>query len=352
MGLIWSMQCREAGPPPAGASIRRADPWSIEVCAKAESTVLATVTLERLFAGPGVLRDEIREEGLVATLFTPPSPGSYPVVVHLSGSQGGFNEQVAALYASHGFAGLALAYFGIESLPLDMVEIPLEYFDRAFQWLRRRGLVSQAGIAVTGASKGGELALLLGATFPDVRCVIAYAPSGVVHAAESVDSTRRGRSTWSFGGKALPCVQFDPSRVDWRASAVVLRPGFLAALEDAERVQGATIPVERTNGPILLISGGADQLWPSRVRAEIVIKRLNQHQFAYPYEHLCYEEAGHNISLPPYRPSITGPVHHPIANLRFDLGGTTKANAHAIEDSWKQVLHLLSSTMQEQRGSV
>jgi hypothetical protein len=113
--------------------------------------------------------------------------------------------------------------------------------------------------------------------------VIAYAPSGVVHAAESVDSTRRGRSTWSFGGKALPCVQFDPSRVDWRASAVVLRPGFLAALEDAERVQGATIPVERTNGPILLISGGADQLWPSRVRAEIVIKRLNQHQFAYPY---------------------------------------------------------------------
>jgi dienelactone hydrolase len=344
MGLIWSMRLQDPGTPPSAPTIQSAESWVIEVRAEADGHVLATTIVERLFAAPGVVREVIREEGLVATLFTPPTAGPHLVVVTLSGSNGGLNEQPAALFASHGYAGLALAYFGIESLPSRIAELPLEYFERAFQWLRRRGVVSEAGIAVSGGSRGGELALLLGATFPTVRCVVAYVPSGVLHAGVAADNTWTA-STWSYQGAPLPFVQFEPSQVDWQAPGVMLRPGYQAALEDKERVRAAEIAVECTKGPILLISGADDQMWPSAAMAELAMARLRRSRFPYAYEHVCYEGAGHLITLPPYRPSIVSPARHPVVPFTFMFGGTARANARASEDSWRRVLALLSSAM-------
>ena len=59
----------------------------------------------------GVTRGEVRAHGLVATLCTPPG-GPAPGVLLLGGSEGGRHANDAALLASHGFAVLALAYFG------------------------------------------------------------------------------------------------------------------------------------------------------------------------------------------------------------------------------------------------
>ena len=50
----------------------------------------------------------------------------------------------------------------------------------------------------------------------------------------------------------------------------------------------ATIPVERINGPVLLISGEDDQMWPSRTLAEIAMERLRAHRHPYPDEHIAY----------------------------------------------------------------
>ena len=41
-------------------------------------------------------------------------------------------------------------------------------------------------------------------------------------------------------------------------------------------VERAAIPVERTNGPILLVSGQDDQMWPSAQMGQLVIERLDQ----------------------------------------------------------------------------
>src|SRR5947199_123091 len=76
---------------------------------------------------------------------------------------------------------MALAYFNYEGLPQDLIEIPLEYFETAIGWLQRRPDLDGDRIAVSGTSRGGELVLLLGATFPAVKAVIAYVPSGIVH---------------------------------------------------------------------------------------------------------------------------------------------------------------------------
>ncbi len=45
----------------------------------------------------------------------------------------GLWEHAAALLASHGYAALALAYFGVEDVPKDLINIPLEYFGTALR---------------------------------------------------------------------------------------------------------------------------------------------------------------------------------------------------------------------------
>src|SRR3954451_17738834 len=81
---------------------------------------------------------EIRETELVGTLTMPDGSGPHPGVVALSGSGGGIPSWWGGLLAPHGIAVLAAAYFGIESLPSAICEIPVETVVAAGEWLRRR----------------------------------------------------------------------------------------------------------------------------------------------------------------------------------------------------------------------
>ena len=113
-------------------------------------------------------RQDVREHGLVGTLYLPPgaAPGSHPAVLILNGSGGGINEPRAALYASRGYAAFALAYFKAPGLSDYISNTPLEYFQSGLRWLRDKVRPKHDFVAVSGQSRGGELVLLLGATFP------------------------------------------------------------------------------------------------------------------------------------------------------------------------------------------
>ena len=113
-----------------------------------------------------MVRQPVREGGLVGTLFLPGASAPRAAVLALGGAGGGLSEGAAETFAREGFAALALAYFGLDGLPRELVEIPLEYFEGAISWLRRLPKVGAGRVAVVGNSKGGELALLLGAAYP------------------------------------------------------------------------------------------------------------------------------------------------------------------------------------------
>lgn len=237
MGVVWSMrQTGEAVPP--DTPFEQTAPQIVHLTATGPSGT-AEASFEQHFVAPGVEARPIPEDGIVATLFTPPGPGPHPLVVILSGSGGGLAEERAALFAAHGYVALALGYFGAPGLPPTLSQIPLEYFERALHWARQA--LAPDFLAVSGVSRGGELALLLGSTMPDgIDAVVAYVPSsvtnGVVNAGRPGE--HRHAPSWSWRGRNLPVLAQDNPRADWglfdnTPTPKRQTPAFLSALEDA-----------------------------------------------------------------------------------------------------------------------
>ena len=98
-------------------------------------------------------------------------------------------------------------------------------------------------------------------------------------------------------------------------------------------------------GPVQLVSGADDQMWPSSDLADIALRRLETHRHPFPFRHLKYPEAGHTILVP----------YWPLADLRVVTlvrvegaqdalllqGGTAKADAEAGVDAWRDLLAFL-----------
>jgi dienelactone hydrolase len=212
--------------------------------------------------------------------------------------------------------------------------------------------VNPHAIAVTGASKGGELALLLGATFSQIRAVVAYAPSGVLWQGQPVPGLQPAepRAAWTLGGKPLPFLRYPTQPIAQNTSRTARAPSILAALREVEAVERATIPVERTRGPILLITGQDDALWPAEL-AEIAVRRLKAQRFPFPVEHLSYPGAGHLIFFPPYGPTTIRSLRHPVLKRTIHYGGTTAGDALARADSWPKVLAFLRKSLVDEGGS-
>ena len=350
MGLFWSAT-------PVPGKWRPAPPdwvmWSsvARLHAEGPGAAPAELTVERRLAAAGVSRRLVREAGVVGTLFLPPGDGPHRAVIVLGGSDGGISEHRAALVASHGYAALSLAYFGTTDLPSELVNVPVEYFEHAVSWMRGQPWLQNGFLAVWGASRGGELALLLGATIPAINAVVAYVASGVLHGPFEPHDPPDTPPCWTSRGQPLPYLQEhnatdDPTSVDYTKSPVAESPRYLSQLRDVNAVERATIPVERTHGPILLVSGQDDQIWPSSILAEIAIRRLQQHGHTYPFRHLSYEGAGHAIYIP-YSPTTQIEYGHPNS-VHYTGGGSPRANAEAGIDAWRHVLAFL----EESAGSV
>lgn len=134
-----------------------------------------SATVVRRAVGSATRVTRIRTDTLVATLFESAGTGARPGVLVFGGSEGGiwYAERHAALLASHGYSALAVAYFGMGTLPKHLERIPVEYVDRALGYLASRPFVDGTRLAVMGNSRGGELALLTASRHPELRAVVS-----------------------------------------------------------------------------------------------------------------------------------------------------------------------------------
>jgi len=141
-----------------------------------------------------------------------------------------------------------------------------------------------------------------------------------------------GGPAWLWQGRALPYL--------------IPRRGNQGAAGTAS----ATIAVEKTQGPILMISGANDHLWRSWEMADEVVSRLKRADFAYSYQNLKYRGAGHFAGRPEIVPAWHGEVRNPTSGRAMDLGGSAAGDAESSIDSMPKVLEFLKDTLENLRS--
>ena len=347
-GLLWSLAPDRREPAEYSALLAGVTPLEVEITCAAGGRALgaACVTVER--AVPGMGRRAIRADGLRGELFVPPGEGPFPPVLVVGGSGGDANEGVAAFLAGHGHLALALPYFAAPGLPDELVDIELEYFGRALRWLGSLPEAAPGRTAVVGRSRGGELALLLG-LYLGVDTVVAFVPSGIVHAGirKGADGWLCDVPAWRLGGRALPYLSHAGEQLHWRDGAIVCTPTYLTALADWERVQAATMPLRECASRVLLISGTSDDVWPSSLFAELAMAGLQGRGGSAGQQHLALPGAGHRF-LPPVLPATVPVIRHAQAGERLALGGTAAANARGGAAAYAAMLRMLDGATGEE----
>jgi dienelactone hydrolase len=316
MGLFEALSPRRRG---AGFTPGNSTVFTLTAAAHGRA-VSVTLTRELAVPGESCSQQALARRGFYGLYCAPaPHAGRRVPVLVFGGSEGGLaTGPTAELLAARGFPALALAYFGEPGLPDALDRIPLEYFARAARWLSHQPGADARQLTVWGDSRGSEAALLLGAHFPGlIHAVIAGSPSAVVHGAVSLTHpVPRTDPAWTLHGQPLPIV-----------SGGLSNPA-------------AVIPVQKIEGPVLLLAGGLDQLWPSPVYAQQIMLRLASYRDRYRHQDLLFPDAGHAVGAAfPYA-IFPVTVSTPVAALH--LGGTSSANSAAGTRAWHDVLEFLT----------
>lgn len=350
MGLIWSQTCPTGGARDHVQFNARPDqPLVTDLTASSDGAQARAQMIQRLMA-PGVTREAINDGGVVGVLYRPAGDQPVPAVMFLNGSNGGVNEPRAALMASKGYAALTLAYFGYEGVQRYITNTRLEYFSEALDWLRAKVRPKDDFVAVSGQSRGGELALLLASTFPDkVSAVAGWVPSAFVHGGQAAADPAVGRDApvWFLDGQPLPHIWQDNHAASWAPYDNGPEPrrnslAMMTALGDPAACARARIPVERIRGPVLLVSGGDDGAWPSDLYSLMVANSLAAAGHQPPVTWVNWPEAGHSI-LFPHVPATRISSRHPVSGIMSTNGGTPVANAQANIGAWQAMQDWLAA---------
>ncbi|XP_055016377.1 uncharacterized protein LOC110171321 isoform X3 [Boleophthalmus pectinirostris] len=300
MGLFWSLK-----PAPGereGLRLRKRDtytPYVFKVSVLeghvspghrgAERTELASISTERWYMAPGVKRIEIRQNGLVGTLFLPPGPGPFPAILDLWGIIGGLVEYRSALLASRGYASLSLAYLGHKDLPgpLNAINVGNAYFKTAFKFLQDHDQICRDRVGIMGVSYGGYLALRT-ATLPEVKPSCLICINGPV--GSTIPLTDEGRAE-----------DFNLHQKHWNFN----NDGhvtFKEASLPADMPPSHIVQMEKIPCPVLYIASGDDLSGYAAENADLLKQTLNACGKGHLFNHLSYPGAGHIIE-PPFSPS-------------------------------------------------
>jgi dienelactone hydrolase len=300
----------------------------------------ASARVERWFKTAEVKNQKISDE-FVGEFFYPENSNRKTILV-LGGSNGSLdaNLPIASLLASRGYNVLTVAYFKEKGLPAALARIPLEYFERAFDWLKGNPQTAGNELYVLGISKGAELALLLAARYAFIKKVAAFAPHAYCFQAINFKTV----SSWTYGGKDLPFIPLKNVVVFADALRCIIKNepfGFSSTykqgVDAAEDREAARIKIENAQADLILFAGEQDNIWNSPDGCERIMEALKARGYPHEYRYIAYPQAGHPFYAPYIIPAGESALKL-APRLTFSSGGTLQGNAQATADAWAQAL--------------
>lgn len=361
MGLIWSQRPAQSSAPFDISTGRAEGAFVTELSATqepgtgdlenpqpiAEPKPGVARMVQRLIE-PNVTRTPINDKELKGVVFTPAGEGPFPTVIILNGSGGGINEIRAAAYAARGIQSVALGYFKVPGLSPYISNTPLEYFEKAIDYVTENLDPLGGKPAVSGQSRGGELTYLLGATYPDkIAALIGYVPGAFVCGAQGAADPKEGWSgpTWTLHGQPLEHLWHNNKGVVWQpwtggAPSDRNENVYIDGFHDRHLSQASRIRIENFLGPVMSVAGLDDGLWPGSYTGHLICETLRLHGHHAERLQLNYEHAGHSITVP-YMPTTQIHKKHPVSGIDLSTGGTAQGNAHASVDSFNKTCEFI-----------
>ncbi|MEQ3513346.1 acyl-CoA thioester hydrolase/BAAT C-terminal domain-containing protein [Pseudoalteromonas sp. BZB3] len=223
----------------------------------------------------------------------------HPLVIMLGGSDGGNTlakpqwQPIFDRLNETGMSVASLGYFGTDSTPSNAAELSLEEIEKRISLLANSDKINNNCVAVFGFSKGAELALLLGSHFDSINHVVAVMPS---HVTWNAVKTVTDKSSWTL--KNQPLAYISAPLFSWQMQKGNVTGKFTPAFEQALgkatelEIEQARIPIDKNEGPVLLVSAKQDEIWPSYDMANEVMKYLEKQDYEYSFEHIALE-GGH-----------------------------------------------------------
>ena len=290
----------------------------------------------------------VAQGSLVGTFVVPADGKRHPAIVVLGGSEGGLHAGDARLFAAHGYAALALAYFGVDPLPKRLTAIPLETVTHGIDWLAARPEVDPARIGIEGGSKGGELALLAASRDLRIRATAAVVPSAYVWFGLAFDSSAE-TSSWSAAGVPVPYIPSDTTadaaigRAFQTGGTISYRETYQASFAAAPAAvrERAAIPVERIAGPVICIASENDREWDSTAACRAVHDR--RHAAGRDTNDVLAVEPGAGHALPFSGQPAPGSIQAGPATIV--LGGSPEANARGGADAFSRIVAFFDRTL-------
>ena len=172
----------------------------------------------------------------------------YPLVFLFGGSEGGMSHNQESLEVQNllniGYHVVTVAYLGYGDLTKKLNHINLNGFEKILNHYANNPSVDRETIGVVRVSKGGELVLLLGSLYSNIRSVVAIVPSHVAFQASNV--TLKKDSSWVYNNKEIPFVsfpRFNIATIKGVLDGENYREMHIEALKDRDAVEKARIKV-------------------------------------------------------------------------------------------------------------
>ena len=266
---------------------------------------------------------------------------SYTVgVMDLFGTLPAVVEFKASLLASHGFAALALAYYGYDDLPSSLSPyVELEYIEEAAEWLYQHSKVIPGGIALHSHSSGSWLALLLASYRIDlVKAVVAIAPI----------CCASGNTAYRYKGKLSNVYSYSKEALKVTDQGVIVRFCSATFKETTNPLADlpAMTPVENISCPVLLIYGTEDLNMDAELTSGYILDQLKAAGKEYLCTVLQLPGAGHIID-PPHSPLFysTYVYINQQSKMFIAWGGQAKSYAMGQVIYWDKTLQFMKQNL-------